>query len=233
VLQGNLAELREEAIQKAGGSLVASTSLTQAIEDAAYLGALVHNLGAAAKLDSGPAHASVHPLDLCALVERVVARHRPVAEPRGVGLDYAVPETAVFIDADVTLIEQAIGNLVLNAIRHNAPNGHAAVVLKASEADGTFSLLVTDDGPGVSDEDLAHLGERGWRGPAGDRHVDGRGLGLHIARSVAERHHMSLQFRTSEYGGLEAELKGRIRSDREAPHDGAAADDSSATRGQP
>src|SRR5262249_39856395 len=115
------------------------------------------------------------------------------------------------------LLEQAVSNLVYNAICHNRPGGHAALIL---EDDGArFRLRVIDDGPGIPEAELAHLVARGFRGnEARTRVPGGQGLGLHIAhplaRRVAKLHGFDLALRRSEYGGLEAELAGR-REDTE------------------
>src|SRR4029079_19421331 len=107
---------------------------------------------------------------------------------------------------DLTLLEQAVSNLVYNAIRHNRPGGHAALILEGEDR-GRFRLRVIDDGPGIPEEELAHLIARGFRGnDARTRVPGGQGLGLDIAHRVAKLHGFALAFRRSEYGGLEAEL---------------------------
>jgi signal transduction histidine kinase len=127
-----------------------------------------------------------------------------------------VPEEPVTIEGDVTLLEQAIGNLVSNAVRHNREGGHVAVVLEQDGPD-RFRLSVEDDGPGVPADALAHLGERRFRtDEARQRHPEGRGLGLAIARDVAERHGFALSFAPGEQGGLRAELRGPLSSPRTA-----------------
>jgi signal transduction histidine kinase len=138
----------------------------------------------------------------------VVARHWPVASPRAVDVEFAVPETPTWIDADVTLLEQAVSNVVGNAVRYNHSGGHVAVILDAPNA-GEFSLRVVDDGPGVPDEHLARLTDRAFRSDdARRRHPEGMGLGLDIARRVAAFHRIALSFRRSDYGGLEVEFRG-------------------------
>lgn len=66
-----------------------------------------------------------------------------------------------------------------------------------------------DDGPGIDDALVEQLVKRAVRGDeARSRHPEGQGLGLHIALEVARRHGFALELRRSEYGGLEAELRG-------------------------
>jgi signal transduction histidine kinase len=207
VLLGHLSGFRRRVLE---GGRIEEAQLVPAIQEAQYLASLIHNLGAAAKLEAGEPLVERHAVELGALVERVVERHRPVAGPAGVGVEFGVPERPVVVEGDVTLVEQAVSNLVHNAVRYNRAGGHVAVLLD-EEAPG-FRLRVVDDGPGVPDEDLARLVERRRRGDAArQRHPHGLGLGLHIARGVAERHGFRLELRRSEHGGLEATLSGPLR----------------------
>ncbi|MCA9680566.1 MAG: sensor histidine kinase, partial [Myxococcales bacterium] len=81
-------------------------------------------------------------------------------------------------------LEQALGNLVLNAIRYNHEGGHVAVVLE--QAGEGFSLRVIDDGPGIPEADRRRLMARGARGDAArTREPRGQGLGLAIVFRVA------------------------------------------------
>lgn len=204
VLQGHLAALQRAA----DDGRAAPEVVKDASEEAHYMASLVHNLGAAAKLEAGEAHVLRHPVNLNELVERAIARHRPVAGPRGIEINGAVPEPALWTEGDVTLLEQAVSNAVHNAVRYNHPGGHVAVVLEAADG-GTFRLRVLDDGPGVPDDQIARLTERRYRADdARTRAPAGQGLGLSIAHEVALRHAMALELRRSEAGGLEVELRG-------------------------
>lgn len=205
VLQGHLAELA-----RGGGAGDEPRVVGAAIDEAHYLGALIHNLAMAAKLEVAEAAPQTAPVDLCALVERVVMRHRAIARSLEVAMDHAVPVEPVIAGGDVTMLEQAVTNLVYNAIRHNRRGGHVAIILEHDERVGQvagFALRVIDDGPGVADDELARLVERGFRGTAArTRSPEGRGLGLAIAHKVAELHGLALSFTRSEHGGLEATL---------------------------
>jgi signal transduction histidine kinase len=119
-----------------------------------------------------------------------------------------VPEAPLWVEGDVTLVEQAVSNLVHNAVRHNRGGGHVAVVLDEEGASG-FRLRVSDDGPGVPPDQIGRLGERRFRtDEARGRHPEGLGIGLSIALGVAERHGFSLSFAANDPAGLRAELRG-------------------------
>lgn len=214
VLQVHLAAM--QADEQAGRPRNRAT-LTSAMDEAHYLGALMQNLAAVAKLDSGAWQPVIGDVDMNALVHRVVSRHQAIARRLDVAVEFAVPEDPVATAGDITLLEQAVSNIVYNAVRHNRAGGHVAVILEAA-AGGRFSLRVVDDGPGVPAEELARLVERGFRGNAArTRSPDGLGLGLNITLRVAELHHLDLRFGPSEYGGLQVDLGGPRTVTRPAP----------------
>jgi two-component system sensor histidine kinase BaeS len=209
VLQGHLAKAQA---QVAAGEPVGRSLLVEAQEEAHYMGGLMHDLATMARLDSAEPRLQVERVELAGLVARVMARHRPIARELEVEIESATPAEPLAALADLTLLEQAVSNLVYNAIRHNRPGGHAALILEGEDR-GRFRLRVIDDGPGIPEEELAHLIARGFRGnDARTRFPGGQGLGLDIAHRVAKLHGFALAFRRSEYGGLEAELAGPLAS---------------------
>ncbi len=216
VLQGHLANLERDLT---GASEL--ERVRQAIQEAHYMGSLLRNLGAATHLDVAQAPLSVTRVDLGRLVEHVIARHRPVATALAVDLNGAVPGDPLEIDTDSTLLEQALNNLVDNAIRYNHAGGHVAVVL--DESDRGFILSVTDDGPGVSDEELERLTARWFRGSdARTRRPDGKGLGLAIARESCARLGLRLALSRPPDGGLRAEIRGDCQAAAGPPLGGMA-----------
>jgi signal transduction histidine kinase len=204
VLQGHLAELEQRA---ADGS--EREHIRGSVREAHYMGSLLQSLGIATKLDAGPDPVELKPVALNALVDRVVARHRPIARMLGVELNHAVPEATLLASSDVTLLEQALSNLVENAVRYNSAGGHVAVVL--DRQGNRFTLTVADDGPGVPAGDLARLTERRFRGEtARTRRPDGHGLGLSIVAEAVARVGGGLSFQPSPEGGLTAEISGNL-----------------------
>lgn len=206
VLLGHVASLRETA---QAGKPAPPETVAALADEGHYLASLIHNLGAAAKLEGGAPQLSREPVDLSALVSRARGRHQPIARQHGVALDVALPESPLSTLGDVTLLEQAVSNLIYNAVRYNRPGGHVAVILEAAESG--FVVRVLDDGPGVPEAQLASLVQRGFRGDAArTRQPMGQGLGLDIVHRVAEVHGFGLRFDKSSEGGLLVELSGPL-----------------------
>ncbi|MDC0717583.1 sensor histidine kinase [Nannocystis bainbridge] len=205
VLQGHLSELNENA---SAGAAIDRAAVVAAMGEAHYIAAIVHNLAVMAKIDADAPRLHREPVAMDVLVERVLARHRPIARRLQVELDGAVPESPLHVEGDVTLLEQAVSNVVYNAIRHNRAGGHVAVLLDRVGGD-RFRLRVVDDGPGVAADELTRLVERGFRSDAArTRAPDGQGLGLHIAARVAALHGIGLVFESPPGGGLQVDFIG-------------------------
>ncbi len=206
VLQGHLTTLRRAG---EAGAPIEREVVLDSLQEAHYMASLIHNLAAAARLESSSTELVTHALDLNALVERAVGRHRPIAKARGIALEHAVPPAPLTTRGDVTLVEQAVSNLIHNAVRYVQPGGHVAVVLE--ERGQRFALRVLDDGPGVPEALRSKVFERSFRADdARSRQPDGLGLGLSIARDVAERHGFQLALRSPPEGGAELELSGPL-----------------------
>ncbi|RKH59538.1 sensor histidine kinase [Corallococcus llansteffanensis] len=207
VLQGHLAAMQQRLRT---GEALEPGLVNSAMGEAHYMASLVHNLGAAARLEAGAPQVQHAPVDLNALVSRVLGRHQPIARPRRIALESGVPATPTWVMGDETLLEQAVSNVVLNGIRYGREDGHVAVVLETTRQQ-TFHLRVIDDGPGIPDDERSRLLERRFRGNAArTRDPQGQGLGLHIVHNVVELHGWTLALAPSEYGGLEVGFTGPL-----------------------
>jgi signal transduction histidine kinase len=115
------------------------------------------------------------PVDLAVLVREVAAEFAPAAvEVTGA----ASAEAAV----DGPSVRRAIGNLVGNAVKH-APEG-TVIAVEVDAAPDAVAVTVSDEGPGIPAADRERVFERFWRGES----APGTGLGLPIARQIAQAH---------------------------------------------
>ena len=185
-----------------------SEILKGSLNDVIYLDALTTNLRLACQLRDGWNPAEGNPgVDLGETVDRVVARARYFARNRGIVLEAARPDVPVFVSCHPTAVEQAITNLVENAIAYGDQGGHVAVVLEVDR--GEFTLVVADDGPGVPPAEMPRLGERTFRtDEARQRDPSGSGLGLAITSEICGRCGWKLAFEPHEPRGLRVSVAG-------------------------
>jgi signal transduction histidine kinase len=123
---------------------------------------------------------------------------RRIHAERGITVEVTAPR--LFFRGERQDLEEMAGNLIDNACKW----AKSRVQVSASRADGPLlQIVIGDDGPGLSLEELAHVGERGERL---DESVPGSGLGLAIVRDIAKLYGGSLSLGRSPLGGLEARL---------------------------
>jgi PAS domain S-box-containing protein len=146
---------------------------------------LVENLLDVARIEAGALvvrAAARSPAEILADVE---AFFRSQAEERGVALASVVPPGLPDVLADPDRTQQALANLVANALRFSPAGGRVTLGCHAS-GEGWVALTVEDQGPGIPAEDVPHLFDRFWQASRDDR--TGSGLGLAIVRGIAQAH---------------------------------------------
>lgn len=137
-----------------------------------------------AEVEAGARRSAFAPLDLAPLLEEVAELYGMLAEERGLVLRQAWPASLPTY-GDRGLIQQAVANLVDNAVKF-APPG-SVVRLEAGIGAGALRVAVCDAGPGIPEPDRARATQRFFRGEAA-RHTPGAGLGLALVAAVASLH---------------------------------------------
>jgi two-component system, OmpR family, sensor kinase len=129
------------------------------------------------------------------LLDGVARRFAPRVEAAGRHLEVAASADGT-MSGDRLRLEQAVGNLVDNALRH----GEGRIGIEAAGQDGSFELRVRDEGAGFPPEFVQHAFERFSRAEE-SRPRGGAGLGLAIVDAVARAHGGSVQAGNSTQGG--------------------------------
>jgi signal transduction histidine kinase len=185
--------------------------VAEAMKEAHRLSTRLRNQAAVIRLRGITDATPRESVNLARVIASVVDSRRSLAAAANVTVDASKATAPVTINADAALIEQAIANVIDNAIVYNKAGGTVRIELQGYDHGQRFKLLVADSGPGVSDEDLAELtANKRFRGDESrTRRPGGRGLGLAIAREVADRFGLQLDLRQPTTGGLEAEFSTR------------------------
>ncbi len=175
-------------------------NLRPLVESNALLTRLVEDLRTLALTDSGQLKLERAPVDLRALLKRVVERFTPAAAARSIEITLTPEGTCPPIPADPGRVEQILGNLLSNALRHTPEGGSIALHLACAPQEA--HIQVRDSGPGIPPEDLEHIFERFYRADKSrSRTEGGTGLGLTIARQLARAHGGDLRAGNHPAGG--------------------------------
>ena len=156
---------------------------------------LVNDLLSVSRAGRGTLDMDRAPFDLAIEVRDVVGRY--VAATREEGrhtFTVDSPETLTF-DGDQTRIDQLLMNLVGNAVKYSPRGGQVAVRL--SQHDGAAEIAISDQGIGIPASDIQRLGSAFTRGIGKAATFAGMGIGLHVARLVAEAHGGSLELESA------------------------------------
>jgi two-component system, OmpR family, sensor kinase len=172
-------------------------ALTIISEQSARLSRLVQDMFVLARADAGGYHVPMRGLYVDEVVEEAVRAVAVVAAAKGLGLTWEI-QPDVAIDGDDGLLHRMMTNLLDNAVQHTPTGGSVNVVLTADTA--TVTITVADTGPGIQEADRDRAFDRFVRLDPARSAESGGGLGLPIARWIAEQHHGTLSLEPSLRG---------------------------------
>ncbi|MBY0575277.1 MAG: sensor histidine kinase N-terminal domain-containing protein [Gallionellaceae bacterium] len=158
---------------------------------------LIEQLLALARVDA-LGDVAVEPCCLSDIAAGEIAALAPLALAKGVHIELQESDMvpAANVRGNPELLRMLLRNLIDNAVRHT-PSG-TAVRVSISNDHGEISMSVSDDGPGIPEQEMAKISERFYR-PIGTP-GEGSGLGLSIVKRIAEVHNASLQFTPADNG---------------------------------
>ncbi len=173
----------EGALQGPGSATELRSSLEAIVGSTDRLARLTNDLLLLARADDRLLEPRRETFDLSVIVAEVlddVRQASPGGRPAKVRL-----ASDLLVSGDADEVRRAVANLVDNAYRYGGPDVTVQVTTKAS--DGTAVVEVTDDGPGITAADQPRIFDPFYRARADATTPEGSGLGLTIARSIAER----------------------------------------------
>jgi two-component system phosphate regulon sensor histidine kinase PhoR len=150
------------------------------------MASLVDNLLDLGRIEAGLG-LSLEPVQIGRVISDVADSYRPQAVNKQITLEVEPAEDMESIEADPTLLRQAIANLVDNALKYTPQKG--LVRLRASQEEGVQRIVIEDNGLGIAPTDQARLFEKFYRARRPEALKEkGAGLGLAIVKSIVEQH---------------------------------------------
>ena len=155
-----------------------------------------------AEIDTGMRRSGFVQVNANELAAEVVEFYSPAAEVKDVSLAYNT-NGRVLVSGDPTLLAQAVGNLIDNALKYAGEQGAVQVEVQY-RSDGLVEISVADNGPGIPDAEKPKVTQRFYRGDT-SRGTPGVGLGLSLVQAVAKLHSGTLEL-TDNNPGLRARM---------------------------
>jgi two-component system OmpR family sensor kinase/two-component system sensor histidine kinase BaeS len=184
IIQGNLEGILDEVYDPAPEHIEAT------LDEARALARLVEDLRTLSLAEAGQLPLVWESVDVTELLADVGTSFSGQAEAAGIDLRVEVESESagLVIMGDVGRLDQVLGNLMGNAVRHTPAGG--AIRLRAEPIQDGVRVVVRDTGEGIPTEDLPYIFDRFWRGDRSRSHASGAGsgLGLAIARQLVQAH---------------------------------------------
>jgi signal transduction histidine kinase len=174
----------EVALENPGDATAAREALADAVEEAERVLTMLRTLMDVSQAETGVMKLNRKPVPVADLVRGVVEVYGYVAEEKRIHLTVNVP-TDLTVNADSTRLQQALANLVDNAIKYSGEGREVAI--RARRINGLVEIAVQDHGTGIPPEEIPRIWERLYRGDK-SRTQRGLGLGLSLVRAITNAH---------------------------------------------
>jgi len=174
----------------------------QSIADADQLLSTFSALLRIARIESGSHKGDFASVNLTALVRDAAELYEAVADEKQLHFSTNAADS-VIIDGDRDLLFQALINLLDNAVKYTPKGGKLSLTLQ--RIDNGAEISVSDNGPGIPEEERDKVGQRFYRLER-SRSTPGNGLGLSLVKAVAKLHHAALILEDN-HPGLKATLR--------------------------
>lgn len=179
--------LKDEILTRAERNDYISTAL----RNSERLTQLVAELFELAKLDATSEAPQCEPFAIAELLHDVSQKFRLRMEQAGIALQISIDNETPFVEADISLIERALENLIGNALDHTPSGG--TLTLSLHKHRGEVEVSVRDSGSGISATELPRIFDRFYQ--VQNKHREGAhaGLGLAIVKRIMELHHSHIR----------------------------------------
>ena len=171
-------------------------ALSQILEEAKRMSVLIESLMALARVDSGAETLNFATIDITSLVAEACIRSEALAQSKQIQFERVIPEVPLLVNADANVLQRLFLILIDNAVKYTPDGGRVRVRVETVPDD--VIVKVQDTGIGISEEDRPFIFERFYRADkTRSREAGGAGLGLSIARWIADAHRASIRLEST------------------------------------
>ncbi|MGA2402477.1 MAG: CHASE3 domain-containing protein [Syntrophobacteraceae bacterium] len=174
----------ELALQSPQDPELYQEALSDCLEESERLIKMLNTLLDIAEAETGTMKLGADSIDISRLVSDVLELYNYVAEDKNIRIHFACPKE-LYLTADHGRIQQAIGNLIDNAIKYTPDGGRVDVNIQ--KKDERIVVAIKDDGIGIHPEEIPKIWDRLYRGDT-SRSQRGLGLGLSFVRAIVLAH---------------------------------------------
>ena len=152
---------------------------------------LVEDLLDIARIEAGQFTIEPVRFNLSERIRQTIARMEPVFRQCRIGIHMEDAEEDVRVFADPNRIDQVMVNLLQNAVHHSPPGTEVSVSIRPSQ--GAVTVEVRDTGSGMTEEELARIWDRFYKGDKARFKKTGTGIGLSIVKHILDLHHSKVE----------------------------------------
>jgi heavy metal sensor kinase len=175
-------------------------ALQQVLTESEQTTQLVDSLMLLARADSGADGLNLIPMDLADAIREACRQGEKLAQAKGIELSWTASDRPLLVRGDPQALRRLFLILIDNAVKYTPPGGKVSVATEVDE--GSAFVKVKDTGIGIAEQDLPHVFDRFWRADKARSREDGSmGLGLSIAKWIADRHSADVSVMSKLGGG--------------------------------
>jgi heavy metal sensor kinase len=190
----------ELSLRQAGHDCAHASAVQDIYDEAVRTKDLLDDLMTLARADSGQAKLPLSVIDLRDAIRAATRRGEILAEQKHIQLTTDIPDTELPVRGDASLLQRLFLILIDNAVKFTPPRGNVLVSIRRQEGD--VDCEVVDSGPGIPEWARRRIFDRFYRLDRARSHsVGGAGLGLAIARWIANEHDVCIEVDGAQNGG--------------------------------
>lgn len=146
---------------------------------------LVSDLFDLSKLQTNQVKLQPEHFPIAELISDIANKYRIISQKKGISINAFLPNENPIVEADITLIDRVLQNLIDNAIKFCKEGDYVNVIVRTDNP-GKVEISVTDSGEGIKPDELPYIFDRYYKGK---QYQESTGLGLAIVKKIIDLHH--------------------------------------------